>query len=273
MKKRLGLVRLACTGTYAEDSFSGEDFRRFRFLLGRPQGSSRSIARVPWHFVVLRDGSCYELRPVAHPLLLRGALESYDTICIAYAGGCVRSGGQDRGVDTRTEDQKVGMRALISMLGPPWDNAPLVGESEVVPVWSPCFDVGVEFPKRVPLPVGHAPGVWPGRRVVQYRLSFGDYGLLVGRLQGALRAGGFLQGTRGVVNMVFDERTRDAVLAFQRSAGLPVDGVVGVATAMHLVAHAEAFSRLIDPPAGPDMPSSAIRKPLEAGSRGGPVGG
>jgi peptidoglycan L-alanyl-D-glutamate endopeptidase CwlK len=62
-------------------------------------------------------------------------------------------------------------------------------------------------------------------------LRLGSRGPDVTRLQQALRAHGFNPGTDGGV---FDEGTQIAVLAFQRSEGLLVDGIVGPRTAAAL---------------------------------------
>lgn len=58
-------------------------------------------------------------------------------------------------------------------------------------------------------------------------LHLGSKGEAVRQVQTLLKQKGFY---RGSVNGVFDQQTRKAVMAFQKSKNLPVDGIVGPQT-------------------------------------------
>ncbi|TKC88713.1 peptidoglycan-binding protein [Trinickia terrae] len=87
-------------------------------------------------------------------------------------------------------------------------------------------------------------------------LKLGNHGPDVVTLQQQLLAHGFAAGS---CDGTFGPLTRDAVLAFQRSAGLSADGVVGPQTAAALRAVPRPPTTGSQPQAAPNIPIEAVR--------------
>lgn len=143
VKRTITLIVVHCTATRVDRDFTERDLLRCHLDQGM-QG-------IGYHFYIRKDGYIWTTRPLymigAHA---RGF--NRESIGIAYEGGL---DGQGHPADTRTEKQKLSMRALIRCLKKDFGISRVCGHRDLSPdrngngivephEWlkqCPCFDV------------------------------------------------------------------------------------------------------------------------------------
>lgn len=96
---------------------------------------------IGYHFVIYRDGSVHEGRPInqigAHTFGLNA-----HSIGICYIGGCASDGETPK--DTRTPAQRAALKALVRRLLTEFPGATIHGHNEFANKACPSFDVKKE---------------------------------------------------------------------------------------------------------------------------------
>lgn len=143
-RKSTDLIVIHCTVTPEGKDLSAKDIDKMH----RKQG----LNGVGFHFIVRLNGTVELGRPVqavgAHVQGLNGT-----SIGIAYVGGTDKEG---RAKDTRTEPQKVALRAIVERVAKGYPNATVTGHRDCTRGFgradpflrlpeSPCFDAVSEF--------------------------------------------------------------------------------------------------------------------------------
>lgn len=145
--RKIDLIVVHCSATREGQDFTVEDIRQWHRKCG--------FNDVGYHFIVYRDGSIVEGRPIwqvgAH---VKG--HNKNSIGICYIGGLSANG---KAKDTRTEAQKVALGSLLKSLKKRFVNAHICGHRDLSPdrngdgvitknEWlkeCPCFDAETEY--------------------------------------------------------------------------------------------------------------------------------
>lgn len=106
-----------------------------------PKPKGRGWSDLGYHFVIELDGSVIEGRPLkrigAH---VKG--HNSDSIGICYVGGMDKY--MDNPKDTRTDNQKIALKAIVKTLKAVYPNATIHGHNEFSNKACPSFDVSKE---------------------------------------------------------------------------------------------------------------------------------
>lgn len=132
--RRIDEIIIHCTATPRGRDFSVEQIRQWH--------KRRGFADVGYHYVIHLDGRVEQGRPVAQPGA-HCAGHNASSIGIAYVGG-LETDGQTP-ADTRTEQQRAAMAALVDSLQERFPEAVAYGHNEFSTKACPCFDVAKEF--------------------------------------------------------------------------------------------------------------------------------
>ena len=146
VKRSITVIVVHCTATRVDVDFSQKDLLRSH--------RTRGMTCVGYHFYIRKDGFIWSTRPLeqvgAHA---RG--HNQNSIGIAYEGGLDEQGHP---ADTRTQQQKFSMRALIRTLKKDFSITRVCGHRDLSPdkngngvvepsEWlkqCPCFDVATD---------------------------------------------------------------------------------------------------------------------------------
>ena len=144
--RRITTLVIHCTATRADIDFTQKDLLRSH--------RARGMKMIGYHFFIRKDGYIWSTRPLdmvgAHALG-----HNQDSIGIAYEGGLDARG---QPADTRTQQQKHSLRALIRTLRKDFPITKVCGHRDLSPdrngngvveyhEWlkqCPCFDVGTD---------------------------------------------------------------------------------------------------------------------------------
>lgn len=147
MMRKIDLIVVHCSATREGQDFTVEDIRQWH--------RKRGFRDVGYHFIIYREGSIVEGRPLwqvgAH---VKG--HNKNSIGICYIGGLSANG---KAKDTRTEAQKVALESLLKSLKKRFANARICGHRDLSPdrngdgvitkdEWlkeCPCFDAETEY--------------------------------------------------------------------------------------------------------------------------------
>lgn len=93
---------------------------------------------IGYHFVIYRDGSVHEGRPID---MIGAHCKGFNShsIGICYIGGCTADGKHAK--DTRTPEQKRALRQLLEKLHSKYPNASIHGHNEFANKACPCFSM------------------------------------------------------------------------------------------------------------------------------------
>lgn len=93
---------------------------------------------IGYHFVIYRDGSVHEGRPID---MIGAHCKGFNShsIGICYIGGCTADGKHAK--DTRTPEQKLALRQLLEKLHSKYPNASIHGHNEFANKACPCFSM------------------------------------------------------------------------------------------------------------------------------------
>lgn len=143
MKRSITLIVVHCTATRADKDFTEQDLLRCHLEQG--------MQCIGYHFYIRKDGYIHTTRVLDKAGVHARGFNSH-SIGIAYEGGLDTQG---RPTDTRTQQQKYSMRALIRCLKTDFSIARVCGHRDLSPdlnangvvepqEWlkqCPCFDV------------------------------------------------------------------------------------------------------------------------------------
>ena len=128
--RRIDKIIIHCSATPEGKDFTVADIDRWH--------RQRGFRSIGYHYVVYRDGSVHEGRPLsqvgAHCLG-----QNAHSIGVCYIGGCAADGKTPK--DTRTEAQKTALRQLLVDLLHQFPNTTIHGHREFVAKACPSFDV------------------------------------------------------------------------------------------------------------------------------------
>ena len=103
---------------------------------------ARGFRKIGYHYVIYRDGSIHEGRPIAEAgAHCKG--HNAHSIGICYIGGLDKDGRTPK--DTRTPEQKASLSALVNQLQATYPDATLHGHNEFAPKACPSFRVRDEM--------------------------------------------------------------------------------------------------------------------------------
>lgn len=93
---------------------------------------------IGYHFVIYRDGSVHEGRPID---MIGAHCKGFNShsIGICYIGGCTADGKHAK--DTRTLEQKRALRQLLEKLHSKYPNASIHGHNEFANKACPCYSM------------------------------------------------------------------------------------------------------------------------------------
>ncbi len=128
--RKISRIIIHCSATPEGKDFTVSDIDRWH--------RQRGFRCIGYHFVIYRDGSVHQGRPVeqagAH---VTG--HNSDSIGICYIGGCAADGRTPK--DTRTEAQRRALRELVGRLVGRYPGATVHGHPELPAKAGPCYDV------------------------------------------------------------------------------------------------------------------------------------
>lgn len=102
----------------------------------------RGFDGIGYHYVIYRDGSVHEGRPLSK-VGAHCVGQNSDSIGISYCGGVAEDGTTPQ--DNRTDAQKVAIRQLIKELRQAYGNIPVYGHRDFATKACPSFDATKEY--------------------------------------------------------------------------------------------------------------------------------
>ena len=123
-----------CAATREGRDFTVEDITRWH--------KARGFATIGYHYVIYRDGSIHEGRPLEQ-IGAHCVGHNKHSIGICYIGGCASDGKTPK--DTRTPEQKEALLALLRRLKARFPNASIHGHRDFAQKACPCFDATNEY--------------------------------------------------------------------------------------------------------------------------------
>lgn len=101
----------------------------------------RGFRCIGYHYVIYRDGSVHEGRPLAQ-IGAHATGHNAHSIGICYIGGCAADGKTPK--DTRTAEQRKALKLLVKQLLAKYPGSTVHGHSEFANKACPSFDVRKE---------------------------------------------------------------------------------------------------------------------------------
>ena len=123
-----------CAATREGRDFTVEDITRWH--------KARGFATIGYHYVIYRDGSIHEGRPLEQ-IGAHCVGHNKHSIGICYIGGCASDGKTPK--DTRTPEQKEALLALLRRLKARFPNATIYGHRDFAAKACPSFDAFREY--------------------------------------------------------------------------------------------------------------------------------
>lgn len=102
----------------------------------------RGFDGIGYHYVIYRDGSVHEGRPLSK-VGAHCVGQNSDSIGISYCGGVAEDGKSPQ--DNRTDAQKTALKQLIKELRQAYGNIPVYGHRDFANKVCPSFDAKKEF--------------------------------------------------------------------------------------------------------------------------------
>ena len=132
--RQINKIIVHCAATREDRDFTVEDITRWHKV--------RGFATIGYHYVIYRDGSIHEGRPLEQ-VCAHCVGQNKHSIGICYIGGCASDGKTPK--DTRTPEQKEAMLSLLRRLKAQFPNATIHGHRDFVAKACPSFDATSEF--------------------------------------------------------------------------------------------------------------------------------
>ena len=132
--RKINEIIVHCAATREGRDFTVEDITRWH--------KARGFATIGYHFVIYRDGSIHEGRPLEQ-VGAHCVGHNKHSIGICYIGGCASDGKTPK--DTRTPEQKEALLSLLRRLKARFPNATIHGHRDFASKACPSFDARSEF--------------------------------------------------------------------------------------------------------------------------------
>ena len=132
--RKINEIIVHCAATREGRDFTVEDITRWH--------KARGFATIGYHYVIYRDGSIHEGRPLEQ-IGAHCVGHNKHSIGICYIGGCASDGKTPK--DTRTPEQKEALLALLRRLKARFPNATIHGHRDFAAKACPSFDAFREY--------------------------------------------------------------------------------------------------------------------------------
>ena len=132
--RQINEIIIHCAATREGRDFTVEDITRWH--------KARGFATIGYHYVIYRDGSIHEGRPLEQ-IGAHCVGHNKHSIGICYIGGCASDGKTPK--DTRTPEQKEALLALLRHLKARFPNATIHGHREFAAKACPSYDAFREY--------------------------------------------------------------------------------------------------------------------------------
>ena len=132
--RNINEIIVHCAATREGRDFTVEDITRWH--------KARGFATIGYHYVIYRDGSIHEGRPLEQ-IGAHCVGHNKHSIGICYIGGCASDGKTPK--DTRTSEQKEALLALLRRLKARFPNATIHGHRDFAAKACPSFDAFREY--------------------------------------------------------------------------------------------------------------------------------
>ena len=132
--RKINEIIVHCAATREGRDFTVEDITRWH--------KARGFATIGYHYVMYRDGSIHEGRPLEQ-IGAHCVGHNKHSIGICYIGGCASDGKTPK--DTRTPEQKEALLALLRHLKARFPNATIHGHREFAAKACPSYDAFREY--------------------------------------------------------------------------------------------------------------------------------
>ena len=132
--RQINEIIIHCAATREGRDFTVEDITRWH--------KARGFATIGYHYVIYRDGSIHEGRPLEQ-IGAHCVGHNKHSIGICYIGGCTSDGKTPK--DTRTPEQKEALFALLRHLKARFPNATIHGHREFAAKACPSYDAFREY--------------------------------------------------------------------------------------------------------------------------------
>ena len=132
--RKINEIIVHCAATREGRDFTVEDITRWH--------KARGFATIGYHYVIYRDGSIHEGRPLEQ-IGAHCVGHNKHSIGICYIGGCTSDGKTPK--DTRTPEQKEALFALLRHLKARFPNATIHGHRDFAAKACPSYDAFREY--------------------------------------------------------------------------------------------------------------------------------
>ena len=132
--RKINEIIVHCAATREDRDFTVEDITRWH--------KARGFATIGYHYVIYRDGSIHEGRPLEQ-VGAHCVGHNKHSIGICYIGGCASDGKTPK--DTRTPEQKEALLSLLRRLKARFPNATIHGHRDFAAKACPSFDAFREY--------------------------------------------------------------------------------------------------------------------------------
>ena len=132
--RQINEIIIHCAATREGRDFTVEDITRWH--------KARGFATIGYHYVIYRDGSIHEGRPLEQ-IGAHCVGHNKHSIGICYIGGCASDGKTPK--DTRTPEQKEALLTLLRRLKARFPNATIHGHRDFAEKACPSFDAFREY--------------------------------------------------------------------------------------------------------------------------------
>lgn len=136
--RKIRKIIVHCSATAEGKDYSVDEIRRWHL--------KRGWRDIGYHFVIQRDGTTEEGRPIE----MTGAHtkgHNFDSIGVCYIGGVEAKKRNDKWIakDTRTQEQKEALEELLCYLKILYPQAVVHGHNEFANKSCPCFNAREEY--------------------------------------------------------------------------------------------------------------------------------
>ena len=132
--RQINEIIIHCAATREGRDFTVEDITRWH--------KARGFATIGYHYVIYRDGSIHEGRPLEQ-IGAHCVGHNKHSIGICYIGGCASDGKTPK--DTRTPEQKEALLSLLRRLKARFPNATIHGHRDFAAKACPSYDAFREY--------------------------------------------------------------------------------------------------------------------------------
>lgn len=132
--RKINEIIIHCAATREGRDFTVEDITRWH--------KARGFATIGYHYVIYRDGSIHEGRPLEQ-IGAHCVGHNKHSIGICYIGGCASDGKTPK--DTRTSEQKEALLSLLRRLKARFPNATIHGHRDFAAKACPSYDAFREY--------------------------------------------------------------------------------------------------------------------------------